>query len=316
MTASNSVGSASANSVVTAVVQTASAGPVNTALPTISGTARQGQTLNAGPGGWTGTSPITFKYSWQRCDTTGAACTAAGSGSTYLVVSADVGHTLRVVVTATNSGGSGTATSSPTASITASAIAGSVVASWPMDETSGTVMTDAGGKHPGTLHSVQLGLPGFSGFAYNFTGSSYVSVPSAGDLNPGSSNMTMTIHLKTTGTPPPPPADWDVIRKGLYSTTGGEIKLEFQQSGQASCGFKGSGGYSELIAGPALNNGQWHTIQCAKTSSSIKLTVDGTTFSKSAALGSMANSDAVVIGSRPGSDWYRGALDEASIQIG
>jgi hypothetical protein len=186
-----------------------------------------------------------------------------------------------------------------------------------MDETSGTVMYDSIAGHTGSLHSVQPGLPGFSGFAYGFNGSSsYVSVPSAGDLNPGSANITISIRVQTTFTAPPPPGDWDLIRKGLYTTTGGEYKMEFQESGQASCGFKGSAGYAELITGPALNDGQWHTIQCVKTSSAIKVIVDGQTFSQAANVGSIANTTPVVIGARPGSDWYEGSLDEASIEIG
>src|SRR5205085_619713 len=61
------------------------------------------------------------------------------------------------------------------------------VALWHMDETSGTVMYDSVGTHNGTLHSIQLGLPGFSGKSYGFNGtSSSVTVPSAPDLNPGS----------------------------------------------------------------------------------------------------------------------------------
>ena len=42
----------------------------------------------------------------------------------------------------------------------------------------------------------------------------------------------------------------------------------------------------------------------------------GTTFSQAADIGSIANAEDVVIGARPGSDWYSGSLDEASIQIG
>src|SRR5437764_1462668 len=53
------------------------------------------------------------------------------------------------------------------------------VALWHMDETSGTVMSDSVGGHTGTLHSVQLGQPGFLGTAFGFSGG-YVSVPSAG----------------------------------------------------------------------------------------------------------------------------------------
>jgi hypothetical protein len=193
----------------------------------------------------------------------------------------------------------------------------SPLALWHMDETSGTVMHDAVGSHNGALHTVQLGLPGFSGMAFGFNGSSsYVSVPSASDLNPGSANITFTIHLKTTGTPPASPDDWDLFRKGLYTTGGGEYKLELVRTGQASCGFEGTGGYAELVAGPAINNGQWHTVSCVKTSTAIQVVVDGQAFSKAAKIGSIANTSSVVIGARPGSDWYKGQLDEASIQIG
>jgi hypothetical protein len=189
-----------------------------------------------------------------------------------------------------------------------------VVARWRMDETSGSVMRDSAGDHDGSLHSVVLGLPGFKGTAYGFTGSSYVSVPSAADLNPGSANIMITIHLKSTSVPASP--DWDLIRKGLYETSGGEFKMEYQPSGQASCGFKGSGGYSELIAGPALNNGQWHTVRCVKTSSAIQLIVDGQTFSQAANIGSISNTAPVVIGARPGSEYFKGSLDQANIRIG
>ena len=75
-----------------------------------------------------------------------------------------------------------------------------------------------------------------------------------------------------------------------------------------SCGFKGSSGYYELMAGPAVNNGQWHTVQCVKTSSTVKVVVDGSAFSKSATLGSIApsNTDGVPIGARPGSEYFNG----------
>jgi hypothetical protein len=186
-----------------------------------------------------------------------------------------------------------------------------------MDETSGTTMFDSFGTHNGTLHSTQVGLPGFTKTAFGFNGSSsYVDVPSTADLNPGSANITFTIHLQTSGRPPPPPADWDIFRKGLYTTKGGEWKMEFQQTGQASCGFEGTGGYAELAAGPAINDGRWHTISCVKISTAIEVVVDGQVFSKAASVGSIANTADVVIGARPGSDWYKGQVDEASIQIG
>jgi hypothetical protein len=91
--------------------------PSNTTLPTISGTAQQGQTLTATNGSWTN-NPTSFTYQWQRCDSGGANCNpiSGATAQTYAVASADVGFTLRVAVTATNAGGSSSpATSAQTA---------------------------------------------------------------------------------------------------------------------------------------------------------------------------------------------------------
>lgn len=85
--------------------------PVNTVLPSITGTATEGQTLTASAGTWTG-SP-TYSYQWERA---GAAIDGA-TASTYLLVSADVGSTITVTVTATNAGGSARATSAATATV-------------------------------------------------------------------------------------------------------------------------------------------------------------------------------------------------------
>jgi hypothetical protein len=123
VTASNSSGSASATSNPTAVVSGGGSGaPVNTAEPTISGAAVQGQTLQADHGTWSGSTPITYKYQWLRCDSLGSNCTQIkGETSAARTISADdVGHRLRVRVTASNSAGSATAESNATNVVTAS----------------------------------------------------------------------------------------------------------------------------------------------------------------------------------------------------
>lgn len=318
VTSTNSAGNSSAVSTPTALVTAGSSpAPTNTAPPTISGTPVQGSTLTGGPGTWSGAAPITFTYQWRHCDTTGATCSpvSGATGSTYTLGPADVGSTMQLGVTASNSGGSGVATSNPTTVVQSGSTPSGLAALWHMDETTGSVAHDSVGGHDGALHSVQLGLSGYLGSAFGFNGSSaYISVPTSSALNPASSNITITIHVNTTGAPATP--DWDLIRKGKYTTTGGEFKMEYQPSGQASCGFNGSAGYSELIAGPSIKDGKWHTVQCVKTSSAIKVVVDGQTFSKTANVGSISNSEPVVIGAHPGSEFFKGSLDEASIQIG
>jgi hypothetical protein len=84
-------------------------------LPTITGTAEVGITLVATRGTWNG-KPTSFHFSWLRCDATGAACVPIGGATAkiYTPTVADIGHTLRVAVTAKNTSGSTTATSAAT----------------------------------------------------------------------------------------------------------------------------------------------------------------------------------------------------------
>jgi hypothetical protein len=91
--------------------------PANTSPPTISGTPQVGQTLTAGPGTWTGTPPPRFAYQWQRCDPSAANCVAIplATAQAYAVNASDVGWAIRVAAAATNTVGSSTAVSSPTA---------------------------------------------------------------------------------------------------------------------------------------------------------------------------------------------------------
>ncbi len=123
VTATNGAGSASATSAATAAVLPLA--PANSNLPVVSGTAQQGQTLAATTGAWTG-SPTGFAYAWQRCDAAGGGCTPilGATATTYLLLPADVGATLRVAVTATNAGGSATATSAATAVVAGAVLDG------------------------------------------------------------------------------------------------------------------------------------------------------------------------------------------------
>ena len=93
--------------------------PLLSTPPTIVGPPQAGQLLAAVPGAWEGGKPITFAYQWRQCDAAGADCTAI-SGATresYRPVSTDVGHSLKVFVTATSPAGTAVATSVPTAAV-------------------------------------------------------------------------------------------------------------------------------------------------------------------------------------------------------
>ena len=95
---------------------TSSASPTNTAPPTISGTAREGQTLSASSGSWSGTDPISYSYQWHRCSSSVSDCVAIAGATnrTYTLTAQDVGKRLIVSVRATNPDGSTTAQSTAT----------------------------------------------------------------------------------------------------------------------------------------------------------------------------------------------------------
>jgi Disaggregatase related len=102
-----------------------STAPMNTSPPSISGSVRPGQTLTGAAGAWSGTTPIAYAYQWRRCDSTGAGCTdlSGATSQSYTLATADVGSTIRLVVTASNVAGSSTATSAATGVVSATAVA-------------------------------------------------------------------------------------------------------------------------------------------------------------------------------------------------
>jgi hypothetical protein len=97
------------------VVAAAGPLPTSTAVPVIGGVARNGQLLFAGTGSWTN-SPNHYDYRWKRCDTAGNNCTGFGANSSsQRLSSVEVGHRIRVTVSARNQFGTSKATSAPTA---------------------------------------------------------------------------------------------------------------------------------------------------------------------------------------------------------
>jgi hypothetical protein len=100
------------------VVQAQLLAPRNTALPVVTGKAQQGRTLTASTGSWSN-SPTRYAYRWQDCNSSGASCSniAGATVSSYKLASTDVGHRIDVVVTASNAGGSASATSAATGTV-------------------------------------------------------------------------------------------------------------------------------------------------------------------------------------------------------
>lgn len=157
ITVANGLGSATAMSALTGVIGNLAptSPPVNSGLPVISGTPKEGEILTASTGSWSG-APTTYAYEWRRCDSSGSNCTvlAGASTSSYAVQSMDVGSTIRVAVTAANAGGAMTSVSE------ASAVIVAAIAPAPTPTPTSQTVTFSGSlspKNPSRTFSVTVG---------------------------------------------------------------------------------------------------------------------------------------------------------------
>ncbi len=179
------------NAADTATVASAATGevlalaPANVSAPTITGDPLDGHTLTADPGTWSGTTPMTYTYAWQRCDTDGSNCAAilAAGDPTYTLTPDDIGHVITVVVTATNVGGSVPTAAAPTAAAQADPPANTVVPAVSGTPQDGSTLTADTGTWTGTspiLYTYEwqrcdadgancAAIPGATGPAYDLT---------------------------------------------------------------------------------------------------------------------------------------------------
>ena len=245
VTATNAGGSTPATSAATGVV-TAPPAPSNTALPSISGQAVQGQVLTTSNGSWTG-SPASYAYRWQDCNTASGSCVSisGATSSSYTLQASDVGSTIRVVVTATNAGGSTPATSAATGVVTAPpAPSNTALPSISGQAVQGQVLTTSNGSWTGSPAS----------YAYrwqdcNTAGGSCVSIS-------GATSSSYTLQASDGGS---------TIRSVVTATNvGGSTSASSPATGTVSNGTVPINTTAPALSGQAVqgqtlttNNGSW-----------------------------------------------------------
>ena len=129
---------------------TAGTPPSNTAAPVISGSAEQGKTLSTSSGSWSGTTPMTYTYQWQRCDSARRELREhrwRDRADVHGCAARTCRHKLVAVVTAHNSAGTGSKPSAATAVVTGATppsntvqptITGSAAVGWTLSTSTGT----------------------------------------------------------------------------------------------------------------------------------------------------------------------------------
>jgi hypothetical protein len=205
------------------------------------------------------------------------------------------------------------------------------VAVWQMNEAAGsTTMVDSSGNGLNGVigANVQEGtaLPG-GGIGYRFPykrpntppadPQHLVTVPHNNRLNPGSGDFAVEFRMRTTH------SFGNVIQKGQAGSKGGYFKFQ-QPSGKISCLFRGSLGSSTASAGSTVrvNDGNWHTVRCERTPSSVTMYIDGQRTGRNTnPTGTITNTRPLTIAGKGNCDqveitcdYFSGDLDYARIE--
>jgi hypothetical protein len=211
--------------------------------------------------------------------------------------------------------------------LTASAALADTRALWHMDETSVRTMYDSSpyANHLTDMSaSVVLGKPPiFSGTAYGFNGiDSHVRALADYDsLDPGDQDIRISAWVRLVG--PIQDDSYDVVRKGLGTSVGGDWKMEIKNFqnlgavGKLKCSFRGSSARVSKMARPDIMDGAGHHLECIKTATSIIAVVDGRRYTKTVTVGTIANDGGVIVGAKvAGDDVFNGDIDEIQVDIG
>jgi hypothetical protein len=199
--------------------------------------------------------------------------------------------------------------------------ADTTAAHWGMNEPAGTgvMFDDSGNGNNGTWEDITA-----TGSAYKFNGvSSRVIVPDSPTLDPDTADFSYTVRFKTSSVPDDRVGDFDLLRKGLGSSSGGYYKVELYPNSantkaRALCQAQGRSGAAKLVGSTNLADGVWHVITCEKRADVFNLVVDDVLIaSQSVTIGSISNGAPLTIGAKStGGDWYKGSMRMAAVAVG
>ncbi|HTU29102.1 MAG TPA: S53 family peptidase [Solirubrobacteraceae bacterium] len=99
----------------------APSGPSNTVAPSIGGTPQDGDTLTAKKGTWSPSKNDTYKYQWETCSSSSCTRISGATKPTLVLKPAEVGQSITVEVTATDTMGSTTVAASEVGPVAAPA---------------------------------------------------------------------------------------------------------------------------------------------------------------------------------------------------
>jgi len=207
-----------------------------------------------------------------------------------------------------------------------------VVADWQMNEPPGsTLMVDSSGLGNHGAIDQDAATAGLE-----LDGSDYQWSPRCRDCPPTALARVVQVPDSPALDIPDPTVPWslefrfktykkygNLMQKGYFDTDGGQVKVEDPRA--LRCVFKGANGdYVTAHGSTPLDDGEWHTVACVKTATSVSQWVDGVLVATQIGeTGPIDNAMPFVIGGKTecdqetvGCDYYRGRIDWARITHG
>lgn len=261
---------------------------------------------------------VTFTGSWQQTTTVNLTMPSGASTADLQIVapSFPVGREWYVDDIAASCAGSPPPPPPPTVGL---------VGHWQFDEPGpapARALDSSGNGNDGTNFNITA-----DGQAYTFNGTdSRVIVPESNTLDPGGANFSFGVTLQMAQGPVTGET-YDVLRKGLTTTRGGDYKLEVANvngAARARCIVKDAQRVAAMIrAGTNLADNAQHDVTCTRAGNSVSISIDGATKGTKtvANLGSVSNGSSLAVGAKAegtaptGFDWYRGKIYDAWIRI-
>ena len=186
---------------------------------------------------------------------------------------------------------------------------------WHMDDATGA--SDPGG------HTLSLTNIDTNSAYWTFSGNGLATTASDDNtFDPAKASFSVSVMVRSSTMPSTSVGDYDLVRKGLSSTSGGYWKLELipNKARTRTLVFcQMSGGYLKW-APFNLTDGKWHTVTCTRDANAktVAITVDGRSNAKAlTSLKSISNSSKLFVGAKDrNADGYVGDMDELSISVG
>jgi hypothetical protein len=197
----------------------------------------------------------------------------------------------------------------------------SVLASYQLNEVPGsTVLHDSSGHGLDGVIGTEVGLNGSTHtFGYLKPNTppphpEHIDQVDSSALNPGTSDYSITFTARWTE------PFGNIMQKGQANAAGGRWKIQIPK-GIVQCLFQGSLGQAGVGSQTPLNDGQWHTVVCARDATGATMWVDGVRVShKAGATGTIANKQPFTIGGKAGCDqvtvtcdYFAGEIDSVVI---